>query len=94
MRDTHRCVVISPREVNALGMCLTVVITTGGEFARKAGMLVNITGATRGHSRLRNSGCHRCPGCRDHRPRLRAQAPCPSHPLTMAPALPSRRTSR
>ncbi|WP_137154138.1 type II toxin-antitoxin system PemK/MazF family toxin [Rhizobium sp. FKL33] len=44
MRDTHRCVVISPREVNALGMCLTVVVTTGGQFARKAGMAVNITG--------------------------------------------------
>lgn len=44
MRDTRRCVVISPREVNVLGMCLTVVITTGGQFARKAGMAVNITG--------------------------------------------------
>ncbi|MBB1248279.1 type II toxin-antitoxin system PemK/MazF family toxin [Rhizobium sp. G21] len=44
MRDTHRCVVISPREVNALGMCLTIVVTTGGQFARKAGMAVNIAG--------------------------------------------------
>ncbi|MBU4530467.1 MAG: type II toxin-antitoxin system PemK/MazF family toxin [Hoeflea sp.] len=44
MRDRHRCVVISPREINALGMCLTVAVTTGGQFARKAGMAVNITG--------------------------------------------------
>ncbi|BCH65893.1 MULTISPECIES: type II toxin-antitoxin system PemK/MazF family toxin [Rhizobium/Agrobacterium group] len=44
MRDTHRCVVISPREVNVLGMCLTVVVTTGGQFARRAGLAVNITG--------------------------------------------------
>jgi mRNA interferase ChpB len=49
MKDDHRCVVISPREINALGMCMTVAITTGGAFARKAGMAVNITGhATNG----------------------------------------------
>ena len=41
--DTHRCAVISPREVNVLGMCLTVVVTTGVQFARKAGLAVNIT---------------------------------------------------
>ena len=44
MRNPHRCVVITPREVNMLGMCLTVVITTGGTFARRAGLAVNITG--------------------------------------------------
>jgi mRNA interferase ChpB len=44
MRDRHRCVVISPREINMIGMCMTVVITTGGQFARKAGMAVNVTG--------------------------------------------------
>ncbi|KQS72804.1 growth inhibitor PemK [Rhizobium sp. Leaf371] len=49
MKDDHRCVVISPREINALGMCMTVAITTGGAFARKAGLAVNITGhATNG----------------------------------------------
>jgi mRNA interferase ChpB len=49
MKDDHRCVVISPREINVLGMCMTVAITTGGAFARKAGMAVNITGhATNG----------------------------------------------
>lgn len=49
MKDDHRCVVISAREINALGMCMTVAITTGGAFARKAGMAVNITGhATNG----------------------------------------------
>jgi mRNA interferase ChpB len=44
MKDDHRCV-----EINVLGMCMTVAITTGGAFARKAGMAVNITGhATNG----------------------------------------------
>ncbi|MGO7153191.1 type II toxin-antitoxin system PemK/MazF family toxin [Rhizobium leguminosarum] len=41
MRDDHRCVVITPREFNLVGMCLTVPITTG---ARKTGLAVNISG--------------------------------------------------
>ena len=44
MRDAHRCVVITPREINAVGLCLTVPITTGGVFSRKAGLAVNISG--------------------------------------------------
>ncbi|SIR27438.1 mRNA interferase ChpB [Rhizobium sp. RU20A] len=44
MRDDHRCVVITPREINSVGMCLTVPITTGGVFTRKAGLAVNISG--------------------------------------------------
>lgn len=44
MKDEHRCVVITPREINAVGMCLVVPITTGGVFVRKAGLAVNISG--------------------------------------------------
>ncbi|MDY6963792.1 MAG: type II toxin-antitoxin system PemK/MazF family toxin, partial [Pseudomonadota bacterium] len=44
MRDDHRCVVITPREINMVGMCLAVPITTGGAFTRKAGLAVNISG--------------------------------------------------
>ncbi|MCQ1838741.1 type II toxin-antitoxin system PemK/MazF family toxin [Neorhizobium galegae] len=44
MRDDHRCVVITPREINLVGMCLTVPITTGGAFTRKVGLAVNISG--------------------------------------------------
>lgn len=44
MKDDHRCVVITPREINSIGMCLTVPITTGGVFTRKAGLAVNISG--------------------------------------------------
>lgn len=44
MRDDHRCVVITPHEINMVGMCLTVPITTGGVFTRKAGLAVNISG--------------------------------------------------
>ena len=44
MKDDHRCVVITPREINMVGMCLTVLITTGGAFTRRAGLAVNISG--------------------------------------------------
>jgi mRNA interferase ChpB len=44
IKDDHRCVVITPREINSVGMCLTVPITTGGIFTRKAGLAVNISG--------------------------------------------------
>ncbi|MEJ8309806.1 type II toxin-antitoxin system PemK/MazF family toxin [Agrobacterium larrymoorei] len=44
MKDDHRCVVITPREINMVGMCLTVPITTGGAFTRRAGLAVNISG--------------------------------------------------
>ncbi|MBB5551199.1 type II toxin-antitoxin system PemK/MazF family toxin [Rhizobium lentis] len=44
IKDAHRCVVISPREINLVGLCLTVPIITGGVFTRKAGLAVNISG--------------------------------------------------
>lgn len=44
MKDDHRCVVITPREINAVGMCLVVPIPTGGQFTRNAGLAVNTSG--------------------------------------------------
>jgi mRNA interferase ChpB len=37
-------VVITPRQINALGVSMTVPITTGGAFARGAGLAVTVTG--------------------------------------------------
>ena len=44
MKDRHRFVVITPREINALGVAMTVPITTGGAFTRNVGLAVPITG--------------------------------------------------
>lgn len=44
MRDEHRCVVITPAAINAIGMCLVVPVTTGGQFIRTVGLAVNISG--------------------------------------------------
>ena len=44
MKDRHRFVVITPRQINALGVSMTVPITTGGAFARGAGLAVAVTG--------------------------------------------------
>ena len=44
MKDRHRFVVITPREINALGICMTVPITTGGMHARNVGLAVPIIG--------------------------------------------------
>ena len=44
MKDRHRFVVITPREINALGVCMTVPVATGGNFSRNAGLAVPITG--------------------------------------------------
>lgn len=44
MKDRHRFVVITPAEINALGVSMTVPITTGGMFARNAGLAVVVTG--------------------------------------------------
>lgn len=44
MKDRHRFVVITPREINALGVCMTVPVTTGGAFSRNVGLAVVITG--------------------------------------------------
>jgi mRNA interferase ChpB len=44
MKDRHRFVVITPRQINALGVSMTVPITTGGSFARDVGLAVPVTG--------------------------------------------------
>ncbi len=44
MRDKHRFVVITPREMNALGIAMTVPITSGGQFSRNMGLTVPIIG--------------------------------------------------
>ena len=44
MKNRHPFVVITPREINALGVCMTVPVTTGGAFTRQAGLAVPITG--------------------------------------------------
>ncbi len=44
MKDRHRFVVITPRQINALGVCMTVPVTTGGAFTRNVGLAVPITG--------------------------------------------------
>ncbi|MGA3209978.1 MAG: type II toxin-antitoxin system PemK/MazF family toxin [Terriglobales bacterium] len=44
LKDRHRFVVITPREINALGIVVTVPITRGGAFARNTGLTVPIAG--------------------------------------------------
>jgi len=44
MKDRHRFVVITPREINALGVSMTVPIATGGAISRNAGLAVPVTG--------------------------------------------------
>jgi mRNA interferase ChpB len=44
MKDRHRFVVITPTEINALGVCMTVPVTGGGNFTRNAGLAVPVTG--------------------------------------------------
>jgi len=44
IKDRHRFVVISPRQINSLGVSITVPITTGGNFTRDVGLAVPITG--------------------------------------------------
>lgn len=44
MKDRHRFVVITPRQINALGVSMTAPITTGGAFARETGLAVPVTG--------------------------------------------------
>ena len=44
MKDRHRFVVITPRQINALGVSMTVPITTAGAFARNAGLAVMVSG--------------------------------------------------
>jgi mRNA interferase ChpB len=44
MQDRHRFVVITPTQINALGLAMTVPVTTGGSFARNLGLTVVISG--------------------------------------------------
>jgi len=44
MKGRHRFVVITLREINALGVCMTVPVTSGGVFTRDMGLAVPITG--------------------------------------------------
>lgn len=44
MRDRHRFVIITKKEINALGVAMAVPITSGGSFARNMGLTVAISG--------------------------------------------------
>jgi mRNA interferase ChpB len=44
MKDRHRFVVITSQRINILGVCMAVPVTSGGAFARGAGLTVVITG--------------------------------------------------
>ncbi len=44
MKDRHRFVVITPVQINALGLATTVPVTTSGNFARNLGLTVAISG--------------------------------------------------
>lgn len=44
MKNRHRFVVITPTQINALGVCMAVPVTTGGTFSRQIGLAVAITG--------------------------------------------------
>jgi mRNA interferase ChpB len=44
MQGRHRFVVITPKEINALGLAMTVPVTGGGQFARTTGLTVPIQG--------------------------------------------------
>jgi mRNA interferase ChpB len=44
MKGRHRFVVVTPAAINALGVAMTVAVTTGGGFAHKMGLTVPISG--------------------------------------------------
>lgn len=44
MRGRHRFVVITPEAINALGVVMTVPVTSGGKFARRSGLTVPLLG--------------------------------------------------
>ena len=44
MQDKHRFVVITSKEINALGIAMTVPVTSGGKFSREMGIAVPIMG--------------------------------------------------
>jgi mRNA interferase ChpB len=45
MRVRHRFVVVTPLEINRLGVSMTVPVTSGGAFARLKGLTVPIVGS-------------------------------------------------
>jgi mRNA interferase ChpB len=45
MRDRHRFVVITPLEINKLGVSITVPVTSGGAFALLKGLTVPLMGS-------------------------------------------------
>jgi mRNA interferase ChpB len=44
MQGRHRFVVITPKAINALGLTMTVPVTSSGQFARSTGLTVAIQG--------------------------------------------------
>lgn len=44
MKDRHRFIVITPKEINALGVAMTIPVTSGGAFSRAKGLTVPIMG--------------------------------------------------
>jgi mRNA interferase ChpB len=44
MKDKHRFIVITSKEINVLGIAITVPITSGGVFSRNMGITVPIMG--------------------------------------------------
>ena len=44
MKDRHRFVIITPQEINALGLVMAVPVTSGGQFGRDTGLTVPIFG--------------------------------------------------
>lgn len=44
IKDRHRWIVITPKAINALGIAITVPVTSGGAFARETSLTVPITG--------------------------------------------------
>ena len=44
MQDKHRFVVITSKEINALGIAMTVPVTSGGKLSRDVGIAVPIMG--------------------------------------------------
>ena len=44
MRDRRRFVVITPTEINGLGLVMAVPVTTGGAFSQRMGLAVPVSG--------------------------------------------------
>jgi mRNA interferase ChpB len=44
IKDKHRFIIITRKEINALGVSITVPVTSGGKFSRENGLTVPILG--------------------------------------------------